>query len=107
MGSYPSKNLQQLTVSEVQVHVAGLGEAYQQYAPAIERNAIDGDVLYSFSEDEFEEMLTKDLKVTSPAQRKKLIREWKAARETQAKRQKLIIKVMINRRIEFSLVIGY
>lgn len=91
MGAVSSKNLQEVTVAEVQVHVAALGKAYKPYAELIADNGFDGNVLYEFeNEEEFKKSLKEDLKIESPGQTIRLVNEWKRARETQAKRQKLM-----------------
>lgn len=90
MGSVSSKNLQEVTVAEVQVHVAGLGEDYRAYVPAIGNAGLDGEVLYGIKDKkEFKEML-KEFGITSIALTIKLVAEWQAARTDQAKRQKLM-----------------
>lgn len=91
MGSVSSKNLQDVTVAEVQVHVAGMGKDYQKYTQSIADKRVNGGVLYRIKEEEkFIRMLETDFGIESIALTNALVEEWEKARAKQAKRQKIM-----------------
>lgn len=91
MGSVVSKNLQDVTVAEVQVHVAKMGNRFLAYVQPIADIGVDGEMLYNMRDvNELKRILKLDFHIESPGITKKLVQEWEKAMAQQAKRQKIM-----------------
>ena len=94
MGSVSCKNLDEVTVAEVQESVAKLGTAYVKYLDLIEAKHLDGAVLDLIDdENQFISMLQQDYQVSSFTEQSQLSIQWRNTKNIQAKRQKTMVSL--------------
>jgi class 3 adenylate cyclase/gamma-glutamylcyclotransferase (GGCT)/AIG2-like uncharacterized protein YtfP len=76
MGATSSRSIDSLSKEEVAALVSSYGEKYQVYSARIVENGVDGELLASLSQEEFQETLD-ELEITARLHRRKLQNEFK------------------------------